>query len=99
VPTALPQLLTVKQAAQTLAVSPRLVYKLVKSGQLQGVRVGSAVRFMESDLWAYVAANRSAPAPAPVGSDGAAAMPAPAPPTPKPRRQRGRPPGLVYLSR
>jgi excisionase family DNA binding protein len=77
VPTALPQLLTVKQAADALAVSPRLVYKLVKSGQLQGVRVGSAVRVEESDLKEYVERNRMEPA--------AAVLPTPK--RPAPRRQ------------
>jgi excisionase family DNA binding protein len=91
-----PRFLTVEQVATTLAVSERLVYKLVKSGQLQSVHVGSAVRVMESDLWAYVERNRTAPAP--VGSDGAAAMPAPAPPTrPRPRRRSARPAGFVYF--
>jgi excisionase family DNA binding protein len=85
VPTALPQLLTVKQAAETLAVSQKLVRKLLKGGQLQGARVGGAVRVVESGLHDYVERNRTGPA--------AAVLPS----RPTPRRRRQQSHGFRFL--
>jgi excisionase family DNA binding protein len=81
---ALPQLLTVKQAAQVLAVSPRLVYRLLNAGHLQGVRVGGAVRVSASDLREYVERNRTGQA--------AAVLPIPAM-----KRRPARPTGFVFF--
>ena len=75
------QLLTVKQTAQRLAVSTRLVRRLLQSGELPCVRVAGAVRVAESDLHDYVANNRTAPVAA------AAVLPQPTPP----RRRSSRP--------
>jgi excisionase family DNA binding protein len=85
VPTALPQLLTVKQAAQTLAVSQKLIRRLLRDGQLQGVRVGGAVRVTESGLHDYVERNRTGPAAAVRTVQ------------PTPRRRRHPSPGFVFL--
>ena len=82
-PTALPQLLTVKQAAAALAVSQKLVRRLLAVGQLQGVRIGGAVRVVESGLHDYVERNRMAPATAVLPS------------RPTPRRRPS--PGFTFL--
>jgi excisionase family DNA binding protein len=60
---ALPRLLTVKQAAETLNVSRRLVYKLVQGGSLRAMRVASAIRVPESAVWAYLERSTQAPPP------------------------------------
>ncbi|TNM67763.1 helix-turn-helix domain-containing protein [Streptomyces sp. NP160] len=47
-------------AAQTLGVSERTVRRLIDSGDLPAFKVGAQWRLLESDLAAYVAAQRSA---------------------------------------
>ena len=53
------QLLTVKQAARFLNVSPRTTWSLTRSGQLRSVRIGSrSVRYLIRDLVAFVDSRR-----------------------------------------
>ena len=47
-------LLTERQAARALALSPRMVWSLRKSGKLRFVRIGTAVRYSYSDLQDFV---------------------------------------------
>ena len=44
------QLVTVKQAAATLSLSPEFVKKLERQGRLQVVRIGRAVRISEQEV-------------------------------------------------
>jgi excisionase family DNA binding protein len=53
----LPQLLTYQQAANRAAVSKRHVQRLVATGQIPYVKLGSAVRIPAAALAAYIAAN------------------------------------------
>lgn len=48
------RLLTEQAAARLLAVSPRTMFSLGKSGQVSRVMVGSSVRYDLVDLWEYV---------------------------------------------
>ncbi len=47
-------LLTPKEAAAKLKVSPRLVYSLAAKGQLKAVRVGTLKRFTEEELDRFI---------------------------------------------
>ena len=54
-------LLTVKEAARRLKVSPATVYALCESGRLPHVRISThSIRIAECDLKGYVSACRSA---------------------------------------
>jgi excisionase family DNA binding protein len=44
------QLLTLKQAAATLSVSPEFLKKLQRQGRLKVVRLGRAIRVSEQEL-------------------------------------------------
>ena len=44
------QLVTLKEAAQTLSVSPEFLKKLQRLGRLQVVRLGRAVRVSEQEV-------------------------------------------------
>ena len=46
--------MTVTETAAHLAVSKWTVYRLVREGELRGVRVGQRLRFREEDLVAYL---------------------------------------------
>ncbi|HUT03795.1 MAG TPA: helix-turn-helix domain-containing protein [bacterium] len=51
-------LLTVKQAAKLLGVSPQLVYLQIQAGLLAHVRVGTrTIRIEQADLDAYLASG------------------------------------------
>lgn len=52
-------LLSVKSACEILAVSRNTVYKLVRSGDLPGVRVGGDWRFQPDAIEAYIERNRA----------------------------------------
>ena len=52
-----PQLLTYQQAADRIAVSKRHVQRLVASGQVPFVKIGSAIRIPAPALAAYITAN------------------------------------------
>ena len=49
---------TVRQVAETLNVSQRLIYKLVASGELECHRIGSAIRFTEEQISHYLEQSR-----------------------------------------
>ena len=51
-------LLSIKQAAAQLAVSGRLLYKLVDEGKIASYRIGGAVRISEEDLDNYLQSRR-----------------------------------------
>ena len=53
------RLLTVREAAERLAVSTATVYALCDRGELPHVRIGNAIRIAPADLAAYVAGHRS----------------------------------------
>lgn len=53
-----PQLLDVDQAAELLAVRPRMIRRLIEERRLPVVRVGRHVRVDAADLAAYVEAQR-----------------------------------------
>lgn len=57
----LPELLTVREAADLLAVSEKTVYRLARSGQLPHVRLGASVRVPRAALlrWVDVQVERS----------------------------------------
>ncbi|MBN2531379.1 MAG: ATP-binding cassette domain-containing protein [Spirochaetales bacterium] len=48
------QALTIKEVAKYLNISPQMVYNLIKQGELEAFKIGSAVRILFSDLQAYV---------------------------------------------
>ena len=50
-------------AAALLAVRPSWVYEAVRAGRLPCVRIGRHVRFLRSDLEAWVVAQRERPRP------------------------------------
>jgi excisionase family DNA binding protein len=57
---ACPRLLTVKEAAVRLRVSPATVYGLCERGELRYVRISThAIRIAEPDLSAFVRGRRS----------------------------------------
>lgn len=43
-------LLTIREVAEKLRLSAQTIYKMLKSGDLKGVRVGKQWRFMENDI-------------------------------------------------
>jgi excisionase family DNA binding protein len=45
---------SVKQIADRLNVAPKTIYKLVRGGELEAVRVGSAIRISEEALGDYL---------------------------------------------
>lgn len=53
-----PQLLTLEQAAEVLALSTKSVRRLVWDGQLPAVRLGSRLRIEIRDLESFIAAHR-----------------------------------------
>jgi excisionase family DNA binding protein len=48
-----------KDAAKELAVAPKTVIKLIKTGKLPGVRVGKQWRIIDTDLAVYIAKRRT----------------------------------------
>jgi excisionase family DNA binding protein len=57
------KLLTVKETATLLRVTPHSVYRLARTGAIPSLRIGHQVRFDEAALEAWLAAQASAPAP------------------------------------
>jgi excisionase family DNA binding protein len=47
-------LLRPREAAAALAISPRKLWSLTKSGEIQAVRVGRAVRYQIEELRAWI---------------------------------------------
>jgi len=58
--TATPHLLTRRQAAAFLAISPRKLDSLVAGGDLPRIKIGSCVRFDRADLDVFIAAQKAA---------------------------------------
>jgi len=54
-----PALLTIKQTAVMLSLSPRKVWELTSTGEMPVVRAGRAVRVHRRDLEAWIEANKS----------------------------------------
>jgi excisionase family DNA binding protein len=52
------QLLTPKQAAERLAISPRKLWSLTASGDVSCCRIGRSVRYSVDDLAAFIASAR-----------------------------------------
>jgi excisionase family DNA binding protein len=55
-------LLTASEAAKALAVSPRTLWSLTKSGVIPCVRIGRAVRYDPADLRSWIASKKTTPA-------------------------------------
>jgi len=53
------KLLKAIEVAARLAVSEKMIYKLAKLGRLPESRFGSAVRFDEDDVEAFIIASKS----------------------------------------
>ena len=53
------RLLEPKEVAQRLHVSSGFIYKLIRSGQLPAVRLGTAVRIAPADLQEFLETNRT----------------------------------------
>ncbi|MCC6492588.1 MAG: helix-turn-helix domain-containing protein [Pirellulales bacterium] len=49
-----PALLTPRQAAERLAISPRKLWALTASGEVASVRIGRAVRYDAADLADFI---------------------------------------------
>lgn len=56
--TAAPKLLTERQAAATLSVSPRTLWQLRNDGHIPCIRIGRAVRYLEADLAEWINTQR-----------------------------------------
>ena len=52
------RLLRAKEAAAMLAISPRKLWGLTRSGKIPCVRIGSAVRYVEEDLHKFIQDRR-----------------------------------------
>ena len=57
-PTDAALLLTPKQAASALAISPRKLWSMTASGELAHLRIGRSVRYPIDDLRTYIDENR-----------------------------------------
>ncbi len=57
-PASPPLLLTARQAAQVLAISPRKVWSLTASGEVPHVRIGRSVRYSTADLQRWIDERR-----------------------------------------
>ncbi len=51
------RLLTVREVADAIRVSTMTVYRLIKGGDLQAIRVGKHFRIREADLGSYLDAR------------------------------------------
>jgi excisionase family DNA binding protein len=60
-PGSVPQLMTIRQVAGALAVSPTTVRGWERSGRLLGVRIGSVLRFKAASVRAFITAGEGAP--------------------------------------
>jgi excisionase family DNA binding protein len=71
--------ISIKEAANALAVSTKLLYKLVSEGKIQAVRIGRAVRLSRKSLDEFLggAAVEAGPKPTPAAPP-EAVKPAPA---------------------
>lgn len=53
------KLLSVKEVQEVLGLSERTVFRLIKSGDLKGFKVGREWRFEETDVTDYIRAQRA----------------------------------------
>ncbi|MDK1189315.1 helix-turn-helix domain-containing protein [Cronobacter sakazakii] len=51
--------MTAQQAAEFLIVSPRVIYRLIDSGELAGRKVGNKYRTTEAACLAYLSPDRA----------------------------------------
>ena len=58
------ELLTPEEAAVYLRLNPQTAYRLLRTGQLPGVKIGRQWRIRKSSLDAYLDSQRRDPAPA-----------------------------------
>ena len=54
-----PLLLTARQAADALAISPRKLWQLTKDREVPHVRLGRSVRYPAEDLRQWIARNQT----------------------------------------
>lgn len=54
----LTEIYTIEQLQQILKLSDRTIFRLLKEGKLSGFKVGREWRFQESDINAYIQAQR-----------------------------------------
>jgi excisionase family DNA binding protein len=52
-------LLTIRQAAQRLAIGERTLWELTRRGAIPCVRIGRAVRYTPGDLQAYITRQKN----------------------------------------
>lgn len=52
-------LLTPKQAAEALAISPRKLWSMTASGEVPHIRIGRAVRYSRDDLREWIDRRKS----------------------------------------
>lgn len=52
------KLLDVKQVRESLGLSERTIFRLIKEGELKGFKVGREWRFTEADITEYFEAQR-----------------------------------------
>ena len=58
--TTVPRLLiSPREAAQALAVSPRKLWSLTNSGEIRSVKIGRLVRYDPADLAAWIESNKT----------------------------------------
>jgi excisionase family DNA binding protein len=62
-PVRIAPVLTVNQAASVLGIGRVTVYRLLRAGDLDAVRVGKRLRFRPEDLEEYLERNRESAAP------------------------------------
>ncbi len=53
------QLLTAREAAAQLSISPRKLWELTQRREVPSIRIGRAVRYSPNDLSEYIARQRS----------------------------------------
>jgi excisionase family DNA binding protein len=58
----LPAFLSTDEVLTYLKITPRTIYRLIRSGELPAVRIGRQWRFRRTDLDAWVERQRPAPA-------------------------------------
>ena len=51
-------LMTAREAAQALAISPRKLWDLTKHGDIPHVRIGRSVRYAPADLQSWIEAQK-----------------------------------------
>lgn len=61
-------LLTVREVADTMRVSPMTVYRIIKAGDLDAIQISARLRIRYADLQRYFAAHTVAALDAPVRS-------------------------------